>query len=427
MITDKLTQRFLDNPSYLDNGAGALAKRFDCSKSDIIDAKMNVRAILDRRKKEGEFKEVEKDSTNSPKHVSTETSGEGEVHKFESTKSLSPEEIRNLVQVDNITTEVARTWNKLQPNGVWTYSVDIRYKVPNFYSKSELKERLKEIFPDVSPVSFPAVDVFDEQALVILISDDHAGALNGESLYGNKWNPALYEERLTMIATLVNSYAAPFEEIHIISLGDQLNGWNQETTRGGHKVRSTSNKDQFDIYTNARRKFYDSIFTSKMAAKYFVHDIENSNHSGKDFSYMANKLLEVYLEAKFPFVIRKSYFKAVQSFDYGVHTIGFGHGKDEEFMTRPMPFKLDPKTDLFLYEYFLTNKKSPTDRRVTFYKGDLHSYGVEKGKFGKYVNVPSMMGANDYSEPNFGNNEAGAILDIYDKKSKLVSHLPVWF
>ncbi len=74
------------------------------------------------------------------------------------------------------------------------------------------------------------------------------------------------------VAEIVKHFGGTFEEVHIISLGDQLNGWNSQTTRGGHEVKSTSNKEQFDMYVKARRNFYDVLFNSAISLKYYVHD-----------------------------------------------------------------------------------------------------------------------------------------------------------
>jgi hypothetical protein len=246
-------------------------------------------------------------------------------------------------------------------------------------------------------------------------------------MFGNEWNEDIYRERLLKVSNELKKLDIKFEEVHIISLGDQMNGWNSQTTRGGHEVKSLSNKEQFDIYTRARVAFYDDILCSGVAKDYIIHDVENSNHTGKDFSYMANSFLDMYLKAKYPTVERKSYFLPVESFDYGIHTIGFTHGKDEKLMTRAMPLKLDPKTDLFLFQLFDKKGLSPSTRRITLYKGDLHQYALDKGKFGRYVNIPSIMGSTDWTEINFGNTEGGAIIEIFDKNSRSVQHVPVWF
>lgn len=423
MIIDNLTQKFISQPANLDMGAGKLSIRWNCTKEDIYKAKDKARKIINTATQSTEEqKEV-------VKYVGSDQTATSTTKNFESVRPLSPKEVEDLVQVDGINTKVSRVWNRLLPNGKWTYSVDVKYASEDFYTKEELKEKLKSIFPNITPIKVvpPPKKIVSEKALVVLISDDHAGALNEHSIFGNDWSGSMYAKRLAKIADEVKRLNITFEEVHILSLGDQMNGWNSQTTRGGHEVKSLPNKDQFDIYTAGRVAFYNDMLTSGVSKEYFVHDVENSNHTGNDFSYMANKFLEMYLEAKFPFVKRKSYFLPLDSFDYGVHTIGFTHGKDEHLMKRPFPLKLDPRTDLFLFQYFDKKGYSASDRRITLYKGDLHQYAMDKGKFGRYINVPSIMGPTDWTEVNFGDSEGGAVLEIFEKNSKMIQHIPIWF
>lgn len=427
MTKEKLVEKFLKKPSYLDMGAGKLANTWKVLKEDIYEAKEEARKSI-HEAQTAKLKEViETQEVKLGKYIGSETTPTGSIKKFETTKPLSPVEIEQLAQVDNITTRVNRVWDKLLPNGTWTYAIDIRYEADGFYSKSELEDRLKELFPNIKAQTLPVVKKFSEKALVILISDDHAGALNDKSMYGNEWDGVKYKQRLLHVSNEVKKLGVKFEQVHMLSLGDQLNGWNSQTTRGGHEVKSLSNREQFDIYVQGRREFYDDLFTSGVSASYFVHDVENSNHSGKDFSYIANSYLDLYLSSKFPEVSRKSYFLPIESFDYGIHTIGFTHGKDESLMTRPLPLKLDPRTDLFLFQYFDKKGYSPANRRISMYKGDLHTYAMDMGKFGRYINIPSIMGPTDWTEVNFGDSQGGALLEIYEKDSKSIQHIPIWF
>jgi hypothetical protein len=206
-----------------------------------------------------------------------------------------------------------------------------------------------------------------------------------------------------------------------------MNGWNSQTTRGGHEVTSKTNKEQFDEYTSARVAFYDELFQSGMSQNYFVHDVENSNHTGNGFSYMANQFLDMYLQGKYPQVSRISYHEAIGGFEYGNHVILLGHGKDERFMKKPMPAILDPKTDLYLYDYLSNQRYCPADMNVTFYKGDLHQHGLQNGKFGRYVNVPALSGASDYGDLNYGNTKGGALLEVLDRTSYRISSQAIWF
>lgn len=347
---------------------------------------------------------------------------------FQSTKPLSPQEIEKLAQVDSINTYIARTWLKSHKNGIWTYSIDIRFRVKDFYSKEELKEKIKELLPDytITRTASPSKEII-ERALFIYLSDDHAGAIYENSIHGNEYSGSIYAKRLLDISDQVKTFDVSFDKVYVISLGDQQNGYNSLTTRGGHEVKSESNKKQFDIYVTARRLFYDDLFSSGIGKEYQVINLENSNHSGLGMSYMANQALNFWLEAKYPFVKTYSTDLAIDLIEYGIHAIALTHGKDEKQQKTPFPLNLNDRTDVFFYQYFDKKGLSPQNRELHVAKGDLHQLNVNYGKSCRYVNVPSIMGSSNYSEINFGDTRAGALLEIYSKDTYHVSSTPIWF
>lgn len=425
MIIDKITQKFIDSPNYLGQGAGFLAKKWKCEKEDIYKAKLKAKDLM----KLTETTKLQSIIADKDRQLATyiggKMEGENQVKTFETTRPLTPQEIEELAGVDGITTEVARVWDKLQMNGMWTYSIDIRYKIKDFYNKEQLQEKLKELFPDQTPYTLPHNSVYSDKALVICLADDHVGAVNTTNIFDN--TVISYKEKLRNVIEECMNLGSTFEEVHIISLGDQLNGHNSKTTRGGHEVKSVSNKEQFDEYCSSRVDFYSKLFSSGVGNTYYVHDVENSNHSGLGFSYMANQYLDMFLEAKFPQVVRRSIHDMIDGFEYGKHVILMGHGKDEQYQKRPFPAVLDAKTDLFLYDYSQSKEYSPYKSTITFYKGDLHQLGVQMGKFGRYVNVQSIIGNTDYGDSNFGNTRAGALIEILDKQSYKITSQAIWF
>lgn len=432
MIIDRITQKFLDKPAYLRNGAGFLAQAWGCTRQDIYEAKEKARQLISVLEEDNEPKirmgmeEIEADIL-TPKYIGSEQNEDGIIKKFESSKPLTPKEIEELVSVDNINTYVARVWDKMLPSGRWVYSVDIRYRVKDFYTKEQLQKRLAELMPKIEPrtVAKPSWSITSDKALIVCLADDHVGAINVTNLFDNK--EYSYADRLNSILGEIMLLQQSFDEVHIISLGDQMNGWSSQTTRGGHEVKSKSNIEQFDEYVEARLNFYHELFISGVGKSYFVHDVENSNHSGLGMSYMANRAIEMYLDGRFPEVMRTSYTDMIGGFQYGHHVVLFGHGKDEKFQKRPMPAVLNAQTDLYLYDYMQNKGFSPYENSITFYKGDLHQLGFQMGKFGRYVNVQSVAGNSDYGDLNFGNTKGGALLEILHKESYRITSQPIWF
>lgn len=420
-MINSLVDKFIKNPVYLSNGAGLLAKKWNCSKEDIYKAKQIAKNTLSVSKKE---------TANQPKIKSNNIDyleGNKKI-SIESPTPLTPLEIEKLVGVDGITTYVARVWDKLLPSGNWTYSVDIRYNVKDFYTSEEINKKLKELFPNsITPVKLPKPLQATEEALFIYIGDDHCGGILNNSLFGKKYNESIYNERLQNILYEVSNLGRTFEKLIVVNLGDELDGWNGKTTRYDHDLGSSSNKEQFDFFVNARKRFYDTLFTSGIAKQYTIYTLNNSNHTGLGLSYIASKALEMYITAKYPEVNCLNQPEFINIMTYGNHVFGFTHGKDEKFMKSPFPLNLDQKTDLWLYDYYSKNVENPTKVWISTIKADIHKYNVNIGKSGRYVNVPSISSGSNWIEHNFGDSNPGALLEIVKPFSKTIQTIPIWF
>lgn len=420
-MINQIVEKFIKNPAYLENGAGLLSKTWNCSKDDIYKAKQIARNKINIQKPSIDIK--------VPTITGNETNFEegSKQVKLESPSPLTPSEIEKLVGVDGITTYVARVWDKLLPSGTWTYSVDIRYRVKEFYSSEELNKKIKSIFSNTSPEKLPKPISVKEEALFIYIGDDHCGNILKDSLFDKKYNESIYNERLQSILQEIVNLDKKFEKIVIVNLGDELDGWNGKTTRYDHDLGSASNKEQFDIFVNARKRFYDELFNSKLANQYVVYTLNNSNHTGLGLSYIASKTLEMYLSAKYPEVQCLNQNKFIDYMVYGNHIFGFTHGKDEKFMKSPFPLNLDHKTDLWLYDYYSKNIDNPTEAWISTIKADIHKYNVNIGKSGRYVNVPSISSGSNWIEHNFGDSSPGVLLEIVNPSSKNIISIPLYF
>ena len=84
-----------------------------------------------------------------------------------------------------------------------------------------------------------------------------------------------------------------------------------------------------------------------------------------------------------------------------------------------MPYHLDKDTDLYLSEYFDSKDYSLKKTFISLYKGDLHQFGFSSGKFGSYINCPSIAGSSTYTEINYGSVNASALLAIHKKYTRV--------
>jgi hypothetical protein len=309
------------------------------------------------------------------------------------------------------------------PSGKFTSSVFSKLICDDDIIRKDLTEDIKEIFSKTEKFFGKVKYQESNKALFVYIADDHTGIDFRESLFGNPYTGDIYHNRLKELAKQIISLDYVIDTLFIVNLGDELDGFNKQTTRGGHALESLSNKEQFNIYTSARKIFYDTILTSNLFKEITIVNINNSNHSGNDYSYIVNKSIEFYLDARYDNITIINQDKFIDTYSWGNHCILLTHGKDEKYMKFGFPLNLNEKVDLWLLDY----SKNFTNKYISTVKGDLHAYSVNIGKSGRYINVPSICGGSNWIEHNYGSSNAGALLEIVDKEDKNIISIPIWF
>jgi hypothetical protein len=318
---------------------------------------------------------------------------------------------------------ITNYWSKMLPSGKFTSSVFSKLICDDDIIRKDLTEDIKEIFSKTEKFFGKVKYQESNKALFVYIADDHTGIDFKESLFGNPYTGDIYHNRLKELAKQIISLDYVIDTLFIVNLGDELDGFNKQTTRGGHALESLSNKEQFNIYTSARKIFYDTILTSNLFKEITIVNINNSNHSGNDYSYIVNKSIEFYLDARYDNITIINQDKFIDTYSWGNHCILLTHGKDEKYMKFGFPLNLNEKVDLWLLDY----SKNFTNKYISTVKGDLHSYSVNIGKSGRYINVPSICGGSNWIEHNYGSSNAGALLEIIDKEDKNIISIPIWF
>lgn len=371
-ITNKMTEK----PYLLGMGSGKLASLFNCTREDIIEAKSLSRLSL---------KNKDVDATVSPLQLHSRWQG---------------------------------------ADGRWLESYKLKAEQPEIIEPQDIQNIITDALKNVRSVRIYPDPVHVKQALNLWIADEHIGADTKDGLYDNKYDKdeiiKRFDKILSKIATLTINMVGKFDRINIGVLGDTFDGWNGETTRGGHKLpQSLDNRQAFKVFLDAYLYFIDALVQLNAANSIHFYFVANSNHGG-DFDYIGYKTLELYMNRKYPDIHIEIFEKFVNHFHYGSHTFIISHGKDQENRKFGFPLVVDEKTKNFISDYMKLNVMQP---HVHFVKGDLHRSNLDldrmcssKSSF-TYQNVASFFGASTWIMDNFGATMPMCEYDIVSQDS----------
>ena len=247
-------------------------------------------------------------------------------------------------------------------------------------------------------------------------SDVHVGmdaSQNGTSLYELEWNKQILLDRVVEMAqyTLLNKKS---DILYIDELGDFLDGWNGETTRGGHKLpQNMSNQEAFDIGLKAKmllidilQPHYDSIC---------CNNICNDNHSG-DFSYILNSAFSQIIDHKYDNVHVTNLKKFISWYTVGEHTIVLSHGKDSQHMKFGFKPQLDSRQIEKIDQFLKHNKIYSEGKYIEFSKGDSHQclFDMCTSDDFHYFNFPAFSPSSSWVQHNFKKGRSGFVFMTYD-------------
>lgn len=276
-----------------------------------------------------------------------------------------------------------------------------------------LKESINELnFSDL-PKFQPVTINPDNKTLIIWLSDIHIGAsVSNYSIYSNNYSEEEVTNRFNKIINSINATNG-FNEIIVCNLGDSLDGYNAETTRGGHKLeQNMNNKEQLKVFIKVMTNFFKNLqYFPCSKIKYYC--VGESNHDG-DFGYAANIALSYVLNNMN--IETKVFDKFIGDFTVGNTTYLITHGKDNKDMFKQLPLTLDIKTENFLTEYITVKG---INNKVVVVKGDLHQSAITYGKRFKYMSVSSIFGSSEYIHKNFGNTLAACDYSVVDENGNM--------
>lgn len=308
--------------------------------------------------------------------------------------------------------------NEIRVRELYKENYELKQSIKDF--KSFLSDVKIEVSPYAAGIKNRSKS---KKTIVAYLSDMHIGAdVSSYSIYENPYNLEIAKERIQKLYEHITNLALSLDihDIVICNIGDSLDGYNGQTTRGGHLLpQNMNNKEQVKAFLEIMTQFFSSLANSGLFGSIRYYCVGEDNHSG-DFGWIANTTLAAQLEMSKLVEEAVVFDKYMDSFTVDKHTIILCHGKDSKDVFRNMPLTLNDKIENQVNEYM---DYKGIIKNVHFVKGDLHQSATTYGKRFRYKSVGSFFGSSEWIHKNFGNTRAVCDIDIFTSESVMETRL----
>lgn len=256
-----------------------------------------------------------------------------------------------------------------------------------------------------------------------VFTDVHIGMdvnKDGYSLYDGLWNEEQIYNRLQIFVNEIIKNKKS-NTLFLNDLADFLDGWDAETTRGGHKLpQNMDNQKAFDVALLFKIRLVDALFLHYNKIKFV--NICNDNHAGS-FGYIVNSAFKSYIELKYPNNIEViNQRKFIDHYIIDNRCFILTHGKDEKSLKFGFKPKLDAvqieKIKNYIDEYKLHQYQ------IEFSKGDSHQllFDHTSSTAFEYQNFGAFSPPSDWVKTNFKNTLSSFTTFNYYDKQKTINH-----
>lgn len=293
-----------------------------------------------------------------------------------------------------------------------------------------------EIVSSYNPDELRVIDYHklrSPKAIKATLSDMHIGLEpnpQNKSLFAYEYNEEIFKSNLDKVFnSILKEYQqnGKFDLLIIDDLGDGLDGWNGQTTRGGHQLeQNMNNEDAFRVFVEGKLNLIENCIQAGIANEVLVRNVANDNHSGS-FASIANMTIKMILERTYSNESVNFYIlnKFMEHFTYGDHTYILTHGKDSQYMFKGLPFELNDKAIGFINDYI--DHYNINTKYIHLEKGDLHRIGYSRTKKFDYRNYMSFAPPSAWVQHNFGDCYSGYSIETIPKFSGEISHTDYYF
>ena len=246
-------------------------------------------------------------------------------------------------------------------------------------------------------------------------TDAHVGMetdADNNSMYSTKWN----KEEIIKTAHLIVAKTIAEQtsnKLIVDELGDFLDGFNAQTTRGGHHLpQNMTNEQAFDCALEFKMILIDGL------APYFkditCNNICNDNHAGA-FGYFVNKAFKDIVDIKYNNVRVVNHRQFINHYFVGNICFLISHGKDDKTLKFGFKPFLDSKGLEKIDQYCKQNKIYKTAELIIFKKGDSHQcvFDMATSDDFYYFNYPALSPSSQWVQNNFKKGRRGFVNESF--------------
>jgi len=266
----------------------------------------------------------------------------------------------------------------------------------------------KVISKHIKPVKYNKLKNVDGAKLTrLIISDVHIGMeIEKNALFGGEWN----RKELFKRADIVLNSLGEGGLLHVLDLGDLLDGYDKTTVRKGHDLpQNMDNLEQFEVGLEFKMYLLDNL-VNRFEVEF--HNICNDNHAGW-FGGTVNSAFEKIAAIKYGVKVF-NYQKFISHYHWKNHCFLITHGKDDKALKFGFKPKIDEK-QIAKIDGYLKQNKLYDGSFIEFNKGDSHQalFDMSSSDDFNYFNYPSFSPQSNWVQSNFKKGRSGFVIQEY--------------